>query len=91
MARVRPLDRARDLVFTLYSLSVPHSLQDGHCPCHLANSSPQEEQRNTILTLDFAMIGWEIDPDRMDCQELRGFTSLCRWKNNTAVWNNRQD
>jgi hypothetical protein len=24
------------------------------------------------------MIGWEIDPDRMDCQELRGVTSLYR-------------
>ena len=77
MDRGRPLDRVRDLVFTLYSLSVPHSLQDGHCPWHLANSSPQEEQRNTILTLDFAMIVREIDPDQMDCQELRdGYQSV---------------
>ena len=77
MDRGRPLDRVREFVFTLYSLSVPHSLQDGHCPFHLANSPPQEEQRNTILTLDFAMIGWEIDHDQKDCQELRdGYQSV---------------
>jgi len=75
--RDRPLDRVPDLVLTLYSLSVPHSLQDGHCPCHLENSLPQEEQRNTILTLDCAMIGREVDLDQADCQELRdGYQSV---------------
>jgi hypothetical protein len=38
---------------------------------------PQEEQRNTILTLDFAMIGREIDIDQTDYQELRdGYQSV---------------
>ena len=30
---------------TLNSDKVPHSLQLGHCPCHLANSSPHAEHK----------------------------------------------
>ena len=33
------------------SWSVPHVLHEGHCPAHLAKSSPQSVQRNTVLVL----------------------------------------
>jgi hypothetical protein len=35
-------------------------LQDGHCPFHLGKSSPQAEQRNTILFFILVMRGRKI-------------------------------
>ena len=42
-----------DLLFSDIDIScrVPHILHEGHCPAHLAKSSPQSVQRNTVLVL----------------------------------------
>ena len=48
---------------------VPHSLQLGHCPCHLAKSSPQAEHKKFTLFFLLAIevgeigfyVGWNQD------------------------------
>ena len=44
----------------LNSESVPHSLQLGHCPCHLGKSSPQAEHKKLTLFFLLAIKASEI-------------------------------